>query len=774
MYARRKIALPLGAALAVTALVSAAQAASVELRAVEVNSMAVAGDTVSCGPGGAVKVEVYISDWSSSGTHLNYYSIGLDTSTYVNGVSGSLSPVPNSTKVNDTRTDFPFFGYPDPYTTIANGAVPVISAFLNDPGDGIPEALPQYYAGEFTLKVSPDAWGVFEVECNVASTFMFHPYTGVPIYVSPVTSSTLTISVETCGNGTFEYGEECDDGNTISGDGGCDANCALSGCGNWIVTFGEECDDGNQEGGDGCEVDCTWGPCGDGFVAPGEECDDGNFDNTDSCLNNCHDASCGDGYVWYAHEDCDDANSVNTDACVSCNFAECGDGFVQLGQEACDDGNDINTDDCLVGCILPTCGDGFLWEGSTEECDDGNFDNTDGCIENCELAECGDGYVHAGVEECDDGNADNTDDCIDNCEFADCGDGYTWVGVEDCDDQNAVNTDDCIDDCAAAECGDGYLWAGVEECDDGNLIDGDHCSSSCTIELPDNDDCVDADVLFGQGTWSYDTFAATLDSTPPCTSRLVGDIWYEYTSTCVAGAYAIVETCDGGFGRDTVIEVFDGELADCPPSIVDSIACEDNSSDCGIDGRATRVILPDANGNTYLIRLGGRNGVNIEGNLEIYCVSYGTCGNWTVESESPYFEQCDDGNLINGDGCNSACQFETIGCSTNSDCVGYNNSACEWDECDGGFCEPPVAAMFGDVCGTDYPYPPNGVVNLTDVLCTLQAFGAGNLENCANADVAAVDSFDCPGGNGLVNLTDILKVLDAQQSLFLCDCPLNP
>ena len=58
-----------------------------------------------------------------------------------------------------------------------------------------------------------------------------------------------------CGNGRVDPGEECDDGNTVSGDG-CSATCT-SECGDGVVERGEECDDGNRTDGDGCSALCT-------------------------------------------------------------------------------------------------------------------------------------------------------------------------------------------------------------------------------------------------------------------------------------------------------------------------------------------------------------------------------------------------------------------------------------------------------------------------------------------------------------------------------------
>jgi len=68
---------------------------------------------------------------------------------------------------------------------------------------------------------------------------------------------TLRTADVTCGNGTVDAGETCDDGNAIDGDG-CDSNCTVTACGNGIVTAGEECDDGNTLDGDACPSTCAF------------------------------------------------------------------------------------------------------------------------------------------------------------------------------------------------------------------------------------------------------------------------------------------------------------------------------------------------------------------------------------------------------------------------------------------------------------------------------------------------------------------------------------
>jgi fibro-slime domain-containing protein len=116
-----------------------------------------------------------------------------------------------------------------------------------------------------------------------------------------------------CGDGHLDPGEECDDGNAVSGDG-CAATCKLESgwdcptpgaacvavvCGDGVREGTEECDDGNTISGDGCSPLCRLEPscpstggacltaCGDGIVAGVEQCDDGNITNGDGCSSSC-------------------------------------------------------------------------------------------------------------------------------------------------------------------------------------------------------------------------------------------------------------------------------------------------------------------------------------------------------------------------------------------------------------------------------------------------------------------------------------------------------
>ncbi|MBU1382068.1 SUMF1/EgtB/PvdO family nonheme iron enzyme [Myxococcota bacterium] len=124
----------------------------------------------------------------------------------------------------------------------------------------------------------------------------------------------------TCGNGSVEPDEDCDDGNRINGDG-CDYMCASEigqTCGNGIIEGSEDCDDGNRVSGDGCSASCIYDAyipvCGDSIVDTGEQCDDGNTTDGDGCSSECQfeALNCGGQVDEYGYEMCSETVAYTT------------------------------------------------------------------------------------------------------------------------------------------------------------------------------------------------------------------------------------------------------------------------------------------------------------------------------------------------------------------------------------------------------------------------------------------------------------------------------
>jgi cysteine-rich repeat protein len=278
--------------------------------------------------------------------------------------------------------------------------------------------------------------------------------------------------------------EQCDDGNTILGDG-CALSCRSETCGNAVTDAlaGEVCDNGPS--GTGGVAVCSGGvnaglPCdGLGDIA----CPFG------FCLGNQQNrfGTAGLGYSTGGSTFLCRTNCLGTN--------RCGDTITDQ-TEACDSGS-IAASDCdgsgapsAERCTTPRCGDGFTNSGAGEQCDFGaaNMDFNSLCrfgtaalTDPCELPFCGDGITDTGLspfftETCDTGgvNASNCDGS--NCTTATCGDGTLNAAHdpdgggpatgEECEDSNTVNNDGCSNTCQLPECGDGITQAvNGEECD---------------------------------------------------------------------------------------------------------------------------------------------------------------------------------------------------------------------------------------------------------------------------------------------------------------------
>ncbi len=114
----------------------------------------------------------------------------------------------------------------------------------------------------------------FEFTAQSTSTVLFFSGSDTHLagpMIDDVTAPTSDCHPTSCGNGTLDPGEVCDDGNNMSGDG-CSSDCqqievgytcatpgqaCTSSCGDGIKQSAESCDDGNTTAGDGCSAKCT-------------------------------------------------------------------------------------------------------------------------------------------------------------------------------------------------------------------------------------------------------------------------------------------------------------------------------------------------------------------------------------------------------------------------------------------------------------------------------------------------------------------------------------
>ena len=122
-----------------------------------------------------------------------------------------------------------------------------------------------------------------------------------------------------------------------------------------------------------------------------------------------------------------------------------------------------------------------------------------------------------------------------------------------------------------------------------------------------------------EGSNAFSSINATdsPDAAGPCTlagdDRFRSDVWYEVVAECTGPL--TVSTC-GGTSLDTTLAVYEGGPCPQDPADLVALGCDDD----GCDGQSTVTIAAIA-GQPYLIRLGGRQGVQGTGTFNVECQS---------------------------------------------------------------------------------------------------------------------------------------------------------
>ncbi|MCU0691586.1 MAG: DUF4215 domain-containing protein [Polyangiaceae bacterium] len=513
-----------------------------------------------------------------------------------------------------------------------------------------------------------------------------------------------------CGDGAIGGPEGCDDGNLVNGDG-CNSRC-LGELGR-ACTLSAQCASGFCDPASNtcaCDqhADCPTGQlcnttpatnvcvapgCGNGVKEATEGCDDGNTADGDGCNRAClleigrtclHNAACASSYCDPADSTCACDESADCPAGLQCAthlapnqcvLAGCGNG-VRDASEACDDGNLNNGDGCNAQCLLEfgrtctadvACASEYCDPGNDTcacdqhaDCSDGQLCNTTSEPNTCVEPGCGNGVLEAG-EGCDDGNITASDGCNASCllelgeacdEHGDCATGLCDLAGNicacsdnaDCPSGQLCNTTAAPNACVEPGCGNGVTET-AEGCDDGNTSSGDGCNTLCLLELgqsctggpacdsgrcdPTGNVCScnqDTDCATGQ-------VCKTTTSPTSCVASGCGNGVIEAGEGCDDDNTTAGDGCSPGCLReiDQPCALADQCATDfCDPA--DSTCACDDDADCSSGSECNTRLSPHE------------------------CVPKG-CGNGAISGT----EACDDGNLINGDGCNAQCLVEVGG-----------------------------------------------------------------------------------------------------------------
>ena len=272
--------------------------------------------------------------------------------------------------------------------------------------------------------------------------------------------------------------------------------------------------------------------------------------------------------------------------------------------------------------------------------------------------------------------------------------GTQLIGADGSDTVDDLRDMDSIWDGEVPEtCGNGEVET-PEECDDGNDVSGDGCENDCMFSCRENGDCRDGDICNGEEQCGEDH--ACEDGDPLPDGVVCGD---DPRSICFG--HACVESqCGDGF-----VDEGGGEFCD-PPGVDNcnpdcTLWCEDHM-DCPSDGNPCNGDERCNLGTHICDRTDPlTDGMTCNADPRMICIGRicqeSLCGDGFIDSGRAPPEECEDMNVIEGDGCDNDCTFS---CEYDWECD--DDDLCNGEEtCDDGgshMCEEGVDAGEGTPC----------------------------------------------------------------------------
>jgi cysteine-rich repeat protein len=528
------------------------------------------------------------------------------------------------------------------------------------------------------------------------------------------------------------------------------------------VTLGEECDDGDTVSGDGCSATCLAEVCGNRRLEGGEQCDDGNAVSGDSCSSTYLREFCGDGtltdapvptaatLVWAA-SGCQTGGQVR----LSVNGRPVLAGELAGGCSCDMTVQEMTTTDPQVLSAFSATTPNFL----LFELVGTNF--TESLIGWAALRMAGVPVSEIVILDSGQGGdaaVKRSSLCAPGEARRAFGDDTSAVespawGPEQCDYLNHVEGDTCSATCKiercqpplqCTNCGNGQIEPG-EQCDDGGTTTGDGCSAACLEEV-----CGDGIQQQWQTQPEWITFSWTALGCAADPGELAFTIGGQLVATV------------SPTGDCTCTEALISSLPIVDPAILSLIQPQTSTAFAVEPRNASSPVLLgwaavtlNAAGRSQDIVLVESHPGAAQGRSRSCDIMKPLLTAATTAGTILLAEECDDGNATGGDGCSSTCRFEGCGngyLDVAEECDDGNqvsqdgcNSLCLLERCFAVTCTPP------DGCHTSACNPSTGLCEASPVadgtscsdndLCSRQ-------DHCQAGACVGTDRLVCndPGG----------------------------